>query len=103
MAIFKIHTNGMPLAKDIKLDNLAEKTEGYVGSDIESVCREAAMLSLRESIDSKDVRKKHFDEALAKVKLSVPKEAMDKYKTIEEEYLKNAKAVLREKAPSYMG
>lgn len=103
LAIFKIHTNGMPLAKDISLDKLAERTEGYVGSDIESVCREAAILSLRENIKAKDVKKKHFDEALVKVKLSVPKEAMDRYKTVEEDYLKNAKSVLREKVPSYMG
>ena len=101
--IFKIHTSKMPLAKDVKIEKLADQTSGYVGSDIESVCREAGMLALREDIEAKEIKKKHFDEALAKVKLSVPKEAMDKYKTIEEEYLRNAKAALREKSPSYMG
>jgi len=104
LAIFKIHTEGMPLAKDVNLDKLAEKTVGYVGSDIEAVCRESAMLALRDSIKAKDVKKKYFDEALAKVKLSVSKEAMDKYKAVEEQYLRNAKAALREeKDTSYMG
>ncbi len=103
LEIFKIHTQNMPLAKDVSIKALSEKTEGYVGSDIESICREAAMLALREDMKSKEVKKKHFDEAMAKVKLSVPKDAMDRYKSIEEEYLRNAKAALREKTPSYMG
>ncbi len=102
LEIFKIHTKNMPLAKDVSLNQLAEKTQGYVGSDIESVCREAAMLALREDIKSKEIKKKYFEEAIKKIKLSVPKEAMEKYQQIEEEYLRNAKAALRE-APSYMG
>lgn len=103
LEIFKIHTQNMPLAKDVNIKVLSEKTEGYVGSDIESVCREAAMLALREDMKSKEVKKKHFEEAMAKIKLSVPKDAMDRYKSIEEDYLRNAKAALREKTPSYMG
>jgi transitional endoplasmic reticulum ATPase len=103
LEIFKIHTQNMPLAKDVNIKALSEKTEGYVGSDIESICREAAMLALREDMKAKEVKKKHFDEAMTKVKLSVPKDAMDRYKSIEEEYLRNAKAALREKTPSYMG
>ena len=105
LKIFKIHTENkkMPLAKDVKLDKLAERTEGYVGADIEAVCREAAMLALRENKDSKEVKKKNFEEALLKIRMSVPKEARDKYKTIEEEYLRNARAALTEKVPTYMG
>jgi len=103
LEIFKIHMKDMPLAKDVSIKALAEKTDGYVGSDVEAVCREAAMLALREDMKSKEVKKKHFEEAMAKIKLSVPKDAMDKYKSIEEEYLRNAKAALREKTPSYMG
>ncbi|WP_456419808.1 CDC48 family AAA ATPase [Methanocaldococcus infernus] len=48
--IFKIHTRGMSLAEDVDLEELAKKTEGYTGADIEAVCREAAMLAVREGI-----------------------------------------------------
>ncbi|XRO75417.1 CDC48 family AAA ATPase [Methanocaldococcus sp. 28A] len=48
--IFKIHTRGMNLAEDVNLEELAKKTEGYTGADIEALCREAAMLAVRESI-----------------------------------------------------
>ncbi len=48
--IFKIHTRGMNLDEDVNLEELAKKTEGYTGADIEAVCREAAMLAVREAI-----------------------------------------------------
>ncbi|ACV24570.1 CDC48 family AAA ATPase [Methanocaldococcus fervens] len=48
--IFKIHTRGMNLAEDVDLEELAKKTEGYTGADIEALCREAAMLAVRKSI-----------------------------------------------------
>jgi len=68
LAIFKVHTKDMPLAKDVKLKKLAKNTEGYVGADIEAVCREAAMLTLRDNIDAEEVSMKFFDEAMEKVK-----------------------------------
>ncbi|MFX1384393.1 MAG: AAA family ATPase, partial [Promethearchaeota archaeon] len=45
--IFQIHTRGMPLDIDVKLDHYAEITHGFVGADIMAVCREAAIFSLR--------------------------------------------------------
>ncbi|ADC46286.1 cell division control protein Cdc48 [Methanobrevibacter ruminantium M1] len=68
LAIFKVHTKDMPLAKDVKLKKLAKRAEGYVGADIEAVCREAAMLALRDDIEAKEVSAKFFDEAMDKVK-----------------------------------
>ena len=101
--VFKIHTKNMPLAKDVNLNHLIEKTEGYVGADIESLVREAAMLALRENIDSKEVKMKHFEDALKKVGPSVSRTDMDRYRKIETDYLRSAKAAL-EKAPSaYVG
>ena len=70
LAIFKVHTEGMPLADDVKLEKLAKQTEGYVGADIEAVCREAAMLTLRNNIDAENIPNKYFKEALEKVKPS---------------------------------
>ena len=44
--ILQIHTRGMPLSEDVDLEKLSEKTLGYTGADIESLCKEAAMKSL---------------------------------------------------------
>ncbi len=49
--IFKIHLNGRPLSKDISADELAKKTEGYSGADIQAVTDTASMLAIREYID----------------------------------------------------
>ncbi|AAB86112.1 cell division control protein Cdc48 [Methanothermobacter thermautotrophicus str. Delta H] len=68
LAIFRVHTKDMPLADDVDLEKLAEKTEGYVGADIEAVCREAAMLTLRDNMDAEEVSMKYFLEAMEKVK-----------------------------------
>ena len=80
-----------------------EETELYNGADIEALCREAALLALRENIDAREVGKKHFDEALKKVNPSVDKETLDRYEEIEKAYLKNAKAGLVKEVPSYFG
>ena len=100
--IFNIHTEKMPITKDVNIKDLAKKTTGYTGADIEAVIREAAILSLRESIDSKEVRKKHFDEALKKIKPSVTKPTIEVYKKVEENYLKSAKAAVPQ-GSSYLG
>ncbi|MBZ9570745.1 CDC48 family AAA ATPase [Methanobrevibacter sp. TMH8] len=68
LAIFKVHTKDMPLAKDVNLKKLAKETDGYVGADIEAVCREAAMLTLRNNIESEEVSMKYFNKAMDKVK-----------------------------------
>ncbi len=101
LEILKIHTKNMPLYKDVKLEDFAEKTEGYVGADLENLVREAAMLALRENIDSEEVKKKHFDDAIKKVKASVGKGDIERYKKVENEYLRSAKAALSE--PAYFG
>ena len=45
--ILEIHTRGMPLAEEVNLEALAEITHGFVGADLEALCREAAMVALR--------------------------------------------------------
>jgi transitional endoplasmic reticulum ATPase len=100
--ILKIHTKNMPLAKDVDIQDIAERTEGYVGSDLESLCREAAMLALRKNIEAKTVTSEYFEEAMAKVKPSVTKQDIEKYKKVEENYLKSAKAAL-DNNTAYLG
>lgn len=68
LAIFNVHTKNMPLAKDVDLKKLAKNTDGYVGADIEAVCREAAMLTLRKNRDAEEIPYKYFKEAIDKVK-----------------------------------
>ncbi|WXG42411.1 MAG: CDC48 family AAA ATPase [Candidatus Freyarchaeum deiterrae] len=47
LEILQIHTRGMPLADDVDLKFISEYTHGFVGADIEALCKEAAMLALR--------------------------------------------------------
>jgi transitional endoplasmic reticulum ATPase len=49
--ILEVHTRDRPLADDVDLTALAERTEGFVGADIEAVCREAAAAAVREYVD----------------------------------------------------
>jgi transitional endoplasmic reticulum ATPase len=100
--IMKIHTKEVPLAKNVNLNKLIDQTEGYTGADVESFVREAVMLALRENIASKEVSLKHFEEALKKVSPSVTKADMDRYRKIETDYLRSAKAAL-ENQSAYLG
>ncbi|MDP2947532.1 MAG: CDC48 family AAA ATPase [Nanoarchaeota archaeon] len=101
LKIFQIHTKNMPLNKDVNLPRMAEDTEGYTGADIESLVREAAILALRENIETENVTKKHFDLAMEKVRPSVSKSDQERYKQVEQKYLRSAKAALAE--TSYTG
>jgi len=94
LKIFEIHTKNMPLDKDVDIKNLAKQTEGFTGADIESLAREAAMLALRENKQAKVVKNKHFDQAMEKVMPSVTKGDAEKYKQIEQQYLRRARAAL---------
>ncbi len=92
--IFKIHLKGKPLAEDVDIEALANKTEGYTGADIEAVCNEATILALREYIQSgrnpeepKDAKisMKHFEEALKRVK-PLSKEEREMYEKMMERF-----------------
>ncbi|MBA3044295.1 AAA family ATPase, partial [archaeon] len=84
LKILNVHTKSMPL-KDVSLEELSEKTDGYVGADIESLCREAALISLRENMNAKTVTKKHFEEAIKSVTPSVTDETVKYYERIAKE------------------
>ncbi len=79
LAVFKVHTDSMPLTKDVKLMDLANKTVNFSGADIEGLCREAAMRALRENMSAKEVKKKHFDAAMKEVKSSICNGDLAKY------------------------
>ena len=69
LSIFKIHTRQMPLAEDVRLDELAEKAEGMTGADIKSICTEAGMMALRENYKAEKVKMRHFLAALNRIKI----------------------------------
>jgi len=48
LQILEIHSRGMPLTEDVRMEHLAEITHGFVGADLEALCREAAMSCLRQ-------------------------------------------------------
>ena len=77
--IFEVHLKKVPIAKDVKIEKLAEKTENYSGADIQAVVREAAMNALRENKQAKEVKWKHFEEALKAVPSSLQGEEIKKY------------------------
>ncbi len=85
--IFKVHTKNMPLSKEINLDDYINKTESWTGADIEAVCRNAGVNSIKESYKLKDLKKliilkKHFDKALETVAKSIGKNIEEPKKEI---------------------
>ncbi|HUW90548.1 MAG TPA: CDC48 family AAA ATPase [Candidatus Nanopelagicaceae bacterium] len=62
-AILKIFTEKMPLANDVTIKKLNERLKGFSGADIETLCREAAMIALRENMRARKVTLEHFREA----------------------------------------
>ncbi|RLM34054.1 CDC48 family AAA ATPase [Haloarcula sp. Atlit-120R] len=97
-AIFQVHTRNKPLADGVDLDELARRTDGYVGADIEAVAREASMAATREFINSVDpeeigdsvsnvrVTMDHFEHALEEVGPSVTEETRERYDEIEQRF-----------------
>jgi transitional endoplasmic reticulum ATPase len=80
--ILDVHTRRMPLANDVDLDRLAARTHGFVGADLESLAKEAAMTALRRSrregdgasIRDLQVTRADFEAALASVEPSAMRE-----------------------------
>jgi transitional endoplasmic reticulum ATPase len=100
--IFEIHTRGVSLADDVDMDAIVKKTDGYVGADIESVVREAAIHAIRDDKDVEKIAMKYFDQALDKVRPSVTKEIEDAYKDLENNF-RRARAEELKSKPTYYG
>ena len=79
--ILKIHTRKIPLESQEILEELANQTENYSGADLESLCREAVISSLRENIDQRNVAERHFTEAFKIVLPSVDESVKKYYET----------------------
>ncbi|MEM2133235.1 MAG: CDC48 family AAA ATPase [Candidatus Jordarchaeaceae archaeon] len=90
LRILEIYTveRGMPLAKDVKLERLADRTEGFSGADLENLCRDAGMAAIREKgRDVKEVSMKHFEEAFTRVTASITPEMVKQYEEIQQKLM----------------
>ncbi len=66
LEILNIHTRGMPISEDINLKTLASELHGYTGADIKSLCREAAMKSIRRYLPEIDLESEKIPSAILK-------------------------------------
>ncbi|MBT5955817.1 MAG: ATP-dependent metallopeptidase FtsH/Yme1/Tma family protein [Candidatus Marinimicrobia bacterium] len=73
-AILKIHTKGVPLAKDIDLKTLAKGTPGLAGADLENLVNEAALFAARRN--KKKVFNSDLEDAKDKVMMGVERKSM---------------------------
>ncbi|RME78533.1 AAA family ATPase [Candidatus Woesearchaeota archaeon] len=101
--IFKVHTAKMPLAQDVNIKELAAKAEGYVGADIEALCREAALHALRKNMDAKEVSLDDFEDAFKVVRPSVSKEIEEVYKSLEAHFRAQRAEEIKKKKVDYFG
>ncbi|MEN6609693.1 MAG: CDC48 family AAA ATPase, partial [Methanoregulaceae archaeon] len=85
--IMKIHTRGMPLAEDVKLEELAQQTHGFVGADLAALSREAAIRALRRYLPTMDLDAKE-----------IPKEILDALKVTASDF----RSAQRDVSPSAM-
>ncbi len=98
LQILKIHTKKKPLAEDVNIEQLADKTDGYTGADIASLSSAAVMISLREHVSkypnpkeaenqtkSLKINMKHFEDAMKKIR-PLSKQELDIYKNVAQQF-----------------
>ncbi|AFV11281.1 cell division control protein 48 [Thermacetogenium phaeum DSM 12270] len=112
LEILQIHTRGMPLAKDVLLEEIAGLTHGFVGADLQALCKEAAMLALRQAlpqleggspggtsleiVDRLQVCRRHFLQALNEVEPSALREVYVEIPHVEWEEVGGLEEIKRE-------
>jgi transitional endoplasmic reticulum ATPase len=82
--ILKIHTSKMPLAPDVELETLADRTAGYTGADLEDLTRRAGLQALREDINISEIPMRLFESALRETRASVTEEMEREYRELAE-------------------
>jgi transitional endoplasmic reticulum ATPase len=87
LEVLQIHTRGMPLAKDVNQEKLADVTHGFVGADLAALAREAAIRAIRRVLPEIDLEVE-----------SIPVETLNKIEVNNDDFL----AALREMDPSAM-
>jgi len=77
--ILNIFTKDMPLAANIDLNELNKKLDGFTGADIETLCREAGMIALRENMRARKITEEHFKMAIESLYPSITPEIIKWY------------------------
>jgi katanin p60 ATPase-containing subunit A1 len=104
LCLIKQSLTAVKVDADVRLDELAEKMEGYSGADITNVCRDAAMQPMRECIqnldnyravaeqlstsvlEEKPIKMYHFDQAMSRVSPSCTQNDIKKYLEFQQKY-----------------
>jgi transitional endoplasmic reticulum ATPase len=81
MEIFQVHTRGVPLAENVKIEEYANSTHGFVGADVALLVKEAAMHALRKVIP------------LIKIDEEIPNEVLDALRVTNEDFAEARKHV----------
>jgi transitional endoplasmic reticulum ATPase len=87
LEVLQIHTRGMPLAKDVDLEKLADISHGFVGADLQALSKEAAMRALRRVLPQIDLSSE-----------SIPSETLKKIIVTMQDFT----GVIKEMEPSAM-
>lgn len=82
LKILQIHTAAMPLAQDVDLESIVERTRGFTGADLENLTRRAGLNALRMNMDSLEIPMSAFEDALRDSYPSVTVEMEQEYENI---------------------
>lgn len=82
LEILQIHTRGMPLGSDVELENIARVTNGFTGSDIAALAKEAALVRLRKIMPTLNLEDQ-----------SIPQEVLEKLQVDREDFAQGLKEV----------
>jgi transitional endoplasmic reticulum ATPase len=82
--ILAIHTRNMPLADDVDLEKVAQRTDHFTGADLEDLVRRAGLTALRRGLDAAQVTMADFEVALSETRASVTPEMLEEYDRIQE-------------------
>ena len=82
LKLLELRLAGCPLAADLDLDRLAERTAGFSGADLVELCERAKQIPFREAIlhgSDRPVERADLDEALSRVRPSVTPDSLQRY------------------------
>jgi transitional endoplasmic reticulum ATPase len=82
--ILAIHTRRMPLADDVNLESLAQRTDRFTGADLEDLVRRAGLTALRRGLEEAKVTMADFEVALSETRASVTTEMLEEYDRIQD-------------------
>ncbi|MEA3295237.1 MAG: CDC48 family AAA ATPase [Euryarchaeota archaeon] len=97
--VLKIHTKNIPVSEDVIITEIAHNTKGYVGADLEAICREAVMIAMREDFNTEMVEMRHFEAARKKIRPVLDEYIQEYYQRMEAQF----KGGVSNEQKSYIG